>query len=80
MCVYIYIYIYKYINKNYPSVNLKLILNLSCLNDRLTIVTYAFLFPIRIIIFLLLPLRLPSCMQLSLFPPSPSTNSIPVCG
>ena len=48
--------------------NIKLILNLSCVYDRISIVTNAFLFPIPIGIRLLLPLRLPPCIQLSVFP------------
>ena len=77
--MYIYIYIYTQTH-NYSSVNIKLILNVSCLCDPLTIVTDAFLFPIRKVICLILPLRLPSCMHLSVFPLFPCSDSIPVSG
>ena len=60
--------------------NIQLILNLSSLHDRLTIVTDALLFPILTVICLLLPLRLQTCMQQSVFPLFPCTDAIPLCG
>jgi len=73
-CVVLYLFIYLFITiyQNLFFHEHNSYLSVSHLYDHHNIVTDPFLFPIRIANCLLLPLRQPRCMQLSVFPPVPA--------
>ena len=74
--LYLFITIYQNLFFNEHNKNLTVI----HLYDRHNITTDAFLFPILTEICLLFRLRLPPGVQLSIFPPCPCTDAIPLGG
>jgi hypothetical protein len=78
--IYIYIYIYITTHPKLLFHERNYFLIICYCYDRLTIVTAAFLFPILTVICLLFRLRLPTCMQLPVFPLFLCTDVIPLFG